>query len=217
MNCLLGKTQRDCSAVTSVCMFLSGVSTWLGVKRYVPEEYSLSVVQLQCCHSRDKRHEAIVVEQQSDHRQNDLVSLSANVPQDVCCWCWDGLKKGEKKKWKEKRQQYRSLHRLSVEFSHQDLLRLKASVSPSHLGIWAAGCRVACSRQMAARCLLCRSASNARILNHQTWICCRSLLAEGDTLWVTIRETTHYCAVTNESSSEHMEPATYHITKTETR
>lgn len=97
LNCLLGKTQvtmqRDCSAVTSVCMFLSGISIWLGVKRY-----SLSVVQLQCCHSRDKRHEAIVVEQQSDHRQNDLVSLSANVPQDVCCWCWDGLKKEKKKK-----------------------------------------------------------------------------------------------------------------------
>lgn len=128
-----------------------------------------------------------------------------------------GWRRVRKKKWKEKRQQYRSLHRLSVEFSHQDLLRLKASVSPSHLGIWAAGCRVACSRQMAALCLLCRSASNARILNHQTWICCRSLLAEGDTLWVTIRETTHYCAVTNESSSEHMEPGTYHITKTETR
>lgn len=54
-------------------------------KRYVPEEYLLSVVQLQRCHSRDKRHEAIVVEQQSDHGQNGLIALSANVPQDVCC------------------------------------------------------------------------------------------------------------------------------------
>lgn len=57
-------------------------------------------------------------------------------------------------------------------------------VLPSHLGIWAAGCRVVCSRQMAAPCLLCRSASNARTPNHQTWTCCRSLWAGGDT-WKT--------------------------------
>lgn len=66
-------------------------------------------------------------------------------------------------------------------FPPSDLIYI---VLPSHLGIWAAGCRVVCSRQMAAPCLLCRSASNARIPNHQTWTCCRSLWAGGDT-WKT--------------------------------
>lgn len=62
-------------------------------------KFSLSVVQLQCCHSRDERHKAIMMQQQSNHGQNTFVSLSANVPQDVCWWCWDGLK-GWKRRWR---------------------------------------------------------------------------------------------------------------------
>lgn len=77
-----------CGCFRNNCFYL-GQWTW---------RHSLSVLQLQCCHGRDKRHESIVIEQQSNRGQNGLVSLSADVSQDVSCWCWNGLEdRGENK------------------------------------------------------------------------------------------------------------------------